>query len=705
MDWIWRLIIPANKLSQYLATMNPPQLEAVSAEKGPLLILAGAGSGKTRVIIGRIAWLLEEKGVDPASILAVTFTNKAAHEMRERLDGLSDYGSNVMVRTFHSFGAWFLRRHAGLIAYSPSFSIYDTEDSLSLLKRLRPELSKNERKTLFYAISRAKDQALLPDEDLSAISSFPELAENYTLYEEALSENNAFDFGDLVFKTLLVLEGYEEVAARFKQRFEYILVDEYQDSNPAQFFLLQALYSPENSLCVVGDDDQSIYAFRGAEIENILQFPHIFKGSKIIKLEQNYRSTASILNAASELMTHNEGRMEKRLWTDKPKGQPPSLHLLDNEEAEALFCAQILQQKNYQGSSAVVYRTNAQSRVFETCFRRLNIAYKLIGSIQFFEREEVKDVLALLRLLANPADLVAFSRIINKPSRGIGPKSIEKLLQGRQERANLLELAQSNLEDLSARASKSAKAFLKLYQELEEKLPNLKLAVFIKLLCRESGIYEYYASLNDQSQGDQKTANIEELVNMAASYPQGREGLLLFLQQTEIGENQNIAEEDRLRPAVSLITLHNTKGLEFDRVFICGLEEGLFPRESIDGKEEEEERRLFYVGITRAKKELYLLSARSRFRFGQRQISVPSRFLNELPQNSVDRSAMPGASSEQNGMQAGQRVYHDDFGSGTVIKVIKTAFEDGLLVHFDSGLNKRFIGAFSRLEKIAGEEL
>ena len=692
----------------WLETLNSEQKLAVQHAHDPLLILAGAGSGKTRVVTTRIAYLVQEMGFQPHSILAVTFTNKAAAEMRERVEQLVPEAQGVMIRTFHSFGAWLLRRNGAPLGLKSSFSIYDDEDVTGLLKTLFENLPRNELKRIGRNISRAKDECLLPTDELGHISADPDFPRYYEIYENRLREIGNADFGDLISLTKRLLEENPQIRQRIQQRFRVILVDEYQDSNRAQFQLLQQLVSPDTWLCVVGDDDQSIYRFRGAEVENILSFQEHFPGTKVIKLEENYRSTGHILAVASHVVSHNEGRLGKNLWTRKEEGIKPLLAYLSDQDEEARFCTRILRDGNY-GNTAILYRTNAQSRIFEKIFRSENIPYRLVGTVSFYSREEVKDSLAYLAFLSNPSDEVAFRRIINKPARGIGAVSLKKILT-----RNGTSLLTGDIMPslalapgfLKGKAKKGIEDFNRVIQELVTSMPGMEnLGSFLKSLIIETGLLDHYKE-QDRLENTQRVGNLEELVSAASEYPSTPEGLAEFLELIEL-DQASLEEEENDMNRVTLITMHNTKGLEFDRVIITGLEEGLFPRGSqYDDEEEiEEERRLFYVSITRARKELFLTSCRKRMLYGRTEQALPSRFLDELPEDHIDVEGAAAPAPRYSEYPPGTRLYHEDYGVGEVISNVENSGHLVIMVRFETGQTMTFLPEFNgyQLEKLGGE--
>ncbi|MGA2976009.1 MAG: UvrD-helicase domain-containing protein [Spirochaetia bacterium] len=691
----------------YLRALNPEQREAVVHEGAPLLILAGAGSGKTRVITTKIAYLVDQRGVSPRSILAVTFTNKAAQEMKDRVLAIVPHADEVMVRTFHSFGAWFLRRNARLAGLDPHFSIYDEDDSLSLLKGI---LGKGEDRgslrRAYDQISRTKDLGIGPDAPKDAIVNAGCDPDVFTSYEKAKRSTGNVDFGDLILMPLELLKRFPEARDRTRQRFRVVLVDEYQDSNVAQFELLRQLWCPGTYLCVVGDDDQSIYKFRGAEVGNILSFPKVFPDTRIVRLERNYRSTQAILDVASAVVSNNTGRLGKTLWTEKPSGEPPLVVCLQDQEEEAELCARIAQD-GFSGATAILYRMNAQSLQFEKHFRDHGIRFRLIGAVRFYSREEVKDAIAYLSLLLNRNDEVSFRRIVNKPSRGIGAASVEKLVSEWRARAgeagagDLLSVSRRMSKDLPARARSGIARLLACMGELSEKLEETPLAELARDLLSETGLYEMYRT-RDRSEDTAKIENLKEMVSDMASYGAGAGALSTFLESIALASPLDGNDSDADSAAVTLITLHNTKGLEFDRVIITGLEEGIFPHESsrADPEDVEEERRLFYVGITRARERLVMTWCLRRRLFGRTTEMSPSRFLDELPESAIQRSGEEPAQALDEEFPAGTGVYHEEYGAGIVERSWYTNENLLVQVRFQSGRVGRFLPKYARLERI-----
>lgn len=711
------------ELEKYLSLLNPEQRSAVEQFDSPLLILAGAGSGKTRVITTKIAYLINQKNVPPHAILAVTFTKKAAKEMRDRAVLMEQRAEASVIRTFHSFGAWFLRKYFADAGVDKNFTVYDDDDTVSLLMKAVPGLDKNRASHVAHLISLAKDYGYTPDSagltEISANADFPRM---YRLYEDRLRKTGNVDFGDLILLPVLLLEQNEKVRSQMQYRFKVILVDEYQDSNLAQFRLLKALsLCPDGKksgtyVCVVGDDDQSIYKFRGAEVQNILSFQTEFPGTKLIRLERNYRSTDKILAAADSIISKNENRLGKTLIAERGKGKKPVLVFLPNQDEEAKFCASMISQSYKKGCPyndwAVLYRTNAQSLTFESEFLHQKIPYRVVGSLKFYEREEIKDMLAFLSLAANQKDEISFRRIVNKPRRGIGDTAQDKIVSSALSDSGIESLVAScrkTIPSLSKKAGESAGEFCSVMEELIQSISSPKkdslLSEFVELVMNKSGLYEYHKA-QDEMNGTQRAGNMEELVNSAVLYEYSMEGLLEFLEHIEL--DRTIENDgDDASDAVTLITLHNTKGLEFNRVVITGLEQGIFPRENKTAEELEEERRLFYVGITRAKDELYVTSCASRRLYGRFSGMEPSIFLNEMGEQPFrilgERPFMfsggahnAEAESGCGEWKTGTRIYHDDYGYGNIIKSFSREGELVIVVQFETGGTKSFLPAYQK---------
>ncbi len=634
------MVYGVSDVERYLEQLNDRQKEAVLENEKPLLVLAGAGSGKTRVITTKIAYAIEVLGIAPWQILAVTFTNKAAKEMRERVSSMVPGvdTSSMHIRTFHSFGAWLLRVYGREIGLSPNFAIYDDQDSLSLLSGIFPDSRKAELSPVAKAISLAKDMMLFPDSpDLEKVRWGDDFPRQYEQYQKRLKEVGNVDFADLITRSIELLNPNLPVVSHIHNRFRMILVDEYQDSNIAQFELLKALAGPNSFICVVGDDDQSIYRFRGAKVEHILTFPDQFPQTKIVKLEQNYRSTEEILSIASSVIANNRGRHQKVLWTANPGGPKPALIYVEDEKAEALRVAREIQKdKKYQGT-AVIYRTNAQSLNFETLFQKEKIPYKVIGALRFYDREEVKDALSLLYLLLNPFDEVHFKRMINKPARGLGPSSVDKILSvSESSQTDYLHSISIACEKglLKGKAGENAKRFALIFQEAAA-MGNKENSVIVEYLIRESNLYDHYKMMDEKNHTD-KLANLGQLIDAVKDYDSSADGLVEFLESLTLDPTTLGDYDPSMEEGVSLITMHNTKGLEFDRVFVTGLEENLFPSRSCESDEDfEEERRLFYVAVTRAKRELFITSCRKRMIWGKTNFQLPSRYIKEIPDSLI----------------------------------------------------------------------
>ncbi len=724
----------ADQVERLLAGLNGPQREAVRFGEGPLLILAGAGSGKTRALTHRIAWLLATGRAHPNQILAITFTNKAADEMRERVSSLVGGVSRRMwVMTFHAACARLLRMEAERLGYTSKFTIYDEADSLRMLKRCLEELAVDTKRypprAVRARISDAKNQ-LIDAETYQETAGGPfeeMIGQAYRLYERRMLDANSMDFDDLLMRTVNVLELFEEVRNRYRERFRWVLVDEYQDTNHAQYRLLQLLCGEEGNLTVVGDEDQSVYSFRGAEVRNILEFSDDFPTAAVIKLEQNYRSTETILEAANAVITHNTGRLGKHLWSDLGEGEKIHVAELEDEHAEARFVAgeieELIDQAGLSRDEiAVFYRTNAHSRVLEDILVRYELPYQVIGGTKFYERAEIKDTVAYLQLLVNPADGVSFSRVINSPRRGIGDTSQGRLLAHANTTGRTIwevALEPEAVPGLSGAAIKSIARFTELIEELRAEFEGGPVADLLKALLERSGYLDALrAERTIEAEG--RIENLEELVGVAAEFDANREvegpsdvpPLEEFLQAISLYTDQDDLKRDESK--VTLMTLHNAKGLEYDAVFIIGCEEGVFPHSrSLEEGNEEEERRLCYVGITRARKRLWLTHARSRRLFAGRETGFPSRFLSELPDELVEREgtheqALTGWSLGGNGAPApgadpslsfatGDDIVHASFGEGVV-----TAVEPGgvIVVRFSSdGTERKLMADYAPLRK------
>jgi len=628
-------------------TLNPMQKEAVLHTEGPLLILAGAGSGKTRVLTHRIAYLIEEKEVNPWNILAITFTNKAAGEMRERVDSLVGFGAeNIWVSTFHSTCVRILRRYIEHLGYTTSFSIYDSDDQKTLMKQVFKTLDidtkQYKERSVLGIISSVKDKLISPEEFLlNAGQDFRQkkVGEIYREYQNQLKKNNALDFDDLIVKTVELFQNDSQILDYYQERFRYIMVDEYQDTNTAQFKLISLLASKYRNLCVVGDDDQSIYRFRGADIENILSFEQTFPGARVIKLEQNYRSTQNILDAANGVIRHNRGRKEKSLWTANGTGDEILFKQFNDARDEADYIARQIRDSEFSyQDQAVLYRTNAQSRLLEERCIFYNVPYRLVGGVNFYQRKEIKDILAYLKTVANGVDDLSVLRIINVPKRGIGATSMGRVTMFASEHGMSLYSALREARmvpglgkavEKIGRFISQMECFRAMTQSEEYSIQDL-----IEAILEETG-YEEELKAEGEIEAETRMENIQELINKAAAYEEDSQHPSLdeFLEQVAlVADIDNVdSSEDR----VTLMTLHSAKGLEFPKVYLAGMEDGLFPGmmavSSDDRTDMEEERRLCYVGITRAKKELVITAARKRMTHGETRYCKPSRFVEEIP--------------------------------------------------------------------------
>ena len=644
-----------------LELLNREQQEAVLHVDGPLLILAGAGSGKTRVLTYRIAHLIDECGVNPWNILAITFTNKAAGEMRERVDKIVGYGSeSIWVSTFHSTCVRILRRYIDRLGYDTNFTIYDTEDQKTVMKSVCQKLQLDSKlykeRMLLNVISHAKDEYISPNEFLlEAKGDFRQekIAQAYVEYQKELKKNNALDFDDLLVKTVELFQSCPDVLEYYQNRFRYIMVDEYQDTNTVQFKFISTLARQYRNLCVVGDDDQSIYKFRGANIRNILDFEKVFPDAKVVKLEQNYRSTQNILNAANGVIANNRGRKEKALWTEKEQGEPILFQQFQNGYEEAEYVSGEISKKVRKGEAeyqdfAVLYRTNAQSRLFEEKFLYANIPYKIVGGVNFYSRKEIKDILAYLKTIDNGKDDLAVRRIINVPKRGIGNVTLAKVQAYADSRDISFFEALEEAGEIPGlgKAALKIQPFVHLIHEMRLSLADMSMQDLIQAILDKTGYAEDLKN-EDTDESEARLENIDEFINKAVTYEEGAEepNLSGFLEEVALVADIDSVEDGDNR--VLLMTLHSAKGLEFPYVYLAGMEDGLFPSymsiAADDPTEEiEEERRLCYVGITRAMKELTITCARCRMVRGETQYNNVSRFVREIPPELLARkSVMP----------------------------------------------------------------
>ncbi|TPR18387.1 DNA helicase PcrA [Apilactobacillus timberlakei] len=748
-------------VNDVISGMNNKQKEAVLCTEGPLLIMAGAGSGKTRVLTHRIAYLIEEKQVLPWNILAITFTNKAAREMKERVASLLDYGGNeVWVSTFHALCVRILRSHIDKIGYNRAFTIAGSSEQRTLVKRILKDLNidpkKNDPRAILSTISNAKNDLKTPaefNESLNHTSPFEEVVgQVYTEYQKRLHNNQALDFDDLIMMTIQLFEEVPEVLDYYQNKFHYIHVDEYQDTNEAQYKLVTMLAKKYKNICVVGDADQSIYGWRGANMNNILNFQNDYKNANTVMLEQNYRSTKNILSAANDVIKNNVSRKEKNLWTDNDEGDKISYYRGQSEVDEAHFVVtqikKVIEEKNYSYNDfAILYRTNAQSRIIEETFLKSNIPYSIVGGHKFYDRKEIQDILAYLTLIANPSDSMSLERIINEPKRGIGTSSIEKLRVFAQENNWSMLEATKNIElnnTLSNRARTAIDQFGRLMTGLQKIAMENKVTDVTQHILDDSG---YLDNLKQSKSLESKARieNIEEFISVTQQFDNnhddnndGDEPLTDFLADLALVSAQDDVDEQT--PQVTLMTLHAAKGLEFPVIFLMGMEDGIFPlSRSLEKEDElEEERRLAYVGITRAQKKLYITNAFSRMLYGRRQTNPESRFIDEISDNLIhsendfsknnslrtpfdsarsrrsqnfatqrsyhqptQKVQKPkGSGADKKSWNIGDKVQHKTWGTGTVVKVNGTGEDTELDIAFpDQGL-KRLLAAFAPIQKI-----
>ncbi len=736
-------------------TLNEPQKEAILKTEGPLLILAGAGSGKTRVLTHRTAYLIEEKGVNPWNILAITFTNKAAGEMRERISAMVGHGSeSIWVSTFHSACVRILRRYIDRIGFDTNFTIYDADDQKSLMKdickRLQIDTKIYKEKTFLAAISSAKDEMIGVEEftrNAGVDFALQKQAQVYREYQNALKKNNALDFDDLIFQTVELFRKEEEVLDSYQERFRYIMVDEYQDTNTAQFELIHLLAGKYKNLCVVGDDDQSIYKFRGANIYNILNFEKHFPQACVIKLEQNYRSTQNILDAANHVIANNRGRKEKRLWTANGQGEKLVLKQLETSYDEADFVTRDITEKVYKENynyrdCAILYRTNAQSRLFEEKFVVSNIPYKIVGGVNFYARREIKDLLCYLKTIDNARDDLAVRRIINVPKRGIGAASLNKVQIFADANGMSFYDALKKAEEIPGlgRAAGKIRPFVTFIQAMRSKLDLIGLTDLLNEIIETTGYVEEL-ELEGTEEAAGRIENIDELISKIAAYEEDTQEPTLsgFLEEVALVADIDSLEEDS--NYVVLMTLHSAKGLEFPNVYLAGMEDGLFPSymsivSDTAMEDLEEERRLAYVGITRAKEHLVITSARQRMIRGETQFNRLSRFVQEIPSGLFGQEAAPapkkstetknpyrqakdsfkkkpvavsGLAAAKNFGAAekkaldyteGDRVSHIKFGEGIVTNIVEGGRDYEVTVDFDKAGTKKMFASFAKLKKL-----
>ncbi|ASZ07346.1 DNA helicase PcrA [Enterococcus thailandicus] len=740
---------------ELLQGMNPRQKEAVLHTEGPLLLMAGAGSGKTRVLTHRIAYLIEEKEVNPWNILAITFTNKAAKEMKERVNAILEFGGeDVWVSTFHSMCVRILRRDVDFIGYNRNFTIIDSSEQLTLMKRILKELNidpkKYDPRGILGTVSQAKNNLQMPEDFEKMQGSYYEeiAAKCYKAYQKELQYNQCMDFDDLIMNTIRLFNEHPDSLTYYQNKFQYIHVDEYQDTNHAQYTLVNLLAGRFRNLCVVGDADQSIYGWRGADMQNILDFEKDYPDASVILLEQNYRSTKTILDAANQVIENNTNRKPKNLWTENQEGAKITYYRGDNERDETRFVIEKMQHEMREngrdyGDFAVLYRTNAQSRVMEETLLKANIPYKMVGGHKFYDRKEIKDILAYLNVIANPQDSISFERVVNSPKRGIGPGSVDKLRQFASiHEWALLEAAQNvDLANISGKAGRQLAEFGAMIDEVTQMVPYLSVTDLTKEVLERSG-YQEDLKIQNTLEAQARLENLEEFLSVTQEFDKQfekqneetadapEEKLTVFLNDLALVSDIDNLEEDTTQ--VTLMTLHAAKGLEFPVVFLIGLEEGVFPlsRALMEESELEEERRLAYVGITRAEEVLYLTNAFSRTLYGRTQYNRPSRFIDEIDQDLLEIQGMrptpkkispfttktttpsyqqpqvttvsskTATGGENNSWKAGDKVKHKKWGVGTVVRVNGTATDLELDVAFQGQGVKRLLAAFAPIEKV-----
>ncbi len=758
-------------MDEILKGLNDKQYEAVTNTEGPCLVIAGAGSGKTKVLTHKIAYLMQEKRVLPWNILAITFTNKAANEMKERIEMLvGEAAKEMWVGTFHSICVRILRKFIDRIGFDSSFIIFDTTDQRTMVKQILKELEYDEKifsdRSVISEISNAKNEMLEPEEYLvRAQGEFrkEKIAEVYKIYQRKLKENNAIDFDDIINYTIKILMENEDVLQYYSDKFKYILVDEYQDTNKSQFTLVTMLASKHGNITAVGDNDQGIYSFRGADISNILNFEKDFPGTKIIKLEQNYRCTGNILNVANAVIKNNEVKYDKKLWTENEKGELPKVFTADNEYDEGRYIVEQIEHLRREeqlkySDFAVLYRMNTQSRAIEEILRREAIPYKIIGGLKFYERKEIKDTISYLRLIQNPSDNLSLNRIINEPKRGIGKTSLDNIASiAEQANTSMYEIIKNAEQYGLNRVYSNSREFVNFIENIRAQKDEMTISELIKKILKDSG---YTAALENEKtqEAENRIANLEEFLNVAIEFEEesAENGLSDFLEGITLSSDLDNMEETE--ESVTLMTLHSAKGLEFPVVFLVGMEEGVFPgyKSIVEQKELEEERRLCYVGVTRAKEKLYLTNSKQRTTFGSTTHNPPSRFLQEIPKELLDGYEEPASIPESNytwsygsrsnsdvkiyknsepvyaaaksnngfafrtaesflnnltknnepknvdlsGYQSGVRVYHKKFGEGTINYVEEEGNDLKVDINFDKVGHKRLMAKFANLEII-----
>ena len=729
--------------------MNPEQAEAVKATEGPLLIMAGAGSGKTRVLTHRIAYLMVEKGVNPYNILAITFTNKAAREMRDRIENiLGGASENIWISTFHSMCVRILRRDIDRIGMNRNFTILDSTDQQSVIKAILKEKNIDPKKfdprSLLGSISSAKNELTTPEELSKQIGGYYDqvVSDVYTEYQKRLRKNQALDFDDLIMTTIQLFQRVPEVLEYYQRKFQYIHVDEYQDTNRAQYMLVKLLASRFQNLCVVGDSDQSIYRWRGADIANILSFEKDYPRATVIFLEQNYRSTKRILQAANEVIQKNSNRKPKNLWTENHDGEKISYFRADTEQTEAQFVTGKIKElmetgKKKYSDFAILYRTNAQSRVMEEVLLKSNIEYSIVGGIKFYDRKEIKDILAYLRLISNPDDDISLQRVINVPKRGVGATSIDKIARYAQDHdiSMFRALAEADFIGLSPKITKAVIEFMEMVKGYTGMQEYLSVTELVEEILEKSG-YTDMLKAEKSIESQSRLENLDEFLSVTKSFEQSNDdkSLVAFLTDLAlVADIDKLDEDDQPKDSVILMTLHAAKGLEFPVVFLMGMEEGVFPhsRSLMEEDEMEEERRLAYVGITRAEEQLFLTNAQMRTLFGQTKMNPVSRFINEIPADLLDdvmaekksaftpfgksaakspsrpaprkpvaRPVQTTTGGESVAWQVGDKAQHKKWGTGTVVSVKGSGDSVELDIAFPSPMGiKRLLAKFAPIEK------
>ncbi|WP_353892705.1 DNA helicase PcrA [Proteinivorax hydrogeniformans] len=719
---------------EILQNLNPEQKEGVKITEGPLLLIAGAGSGKTRVLTHRIAYIIEKQKAKPWEILAITFTNKAAKEMKERVADLV-YGSEDMwISTFHAACVRILRREAKHLGYNNNFNIYDTSDKMKIIKDCAKELDIDTKKftprSIASAISKAKNQLITAKDYVGHNFHEKQVEKVYKMYDRRVKANNAMDFDDLIFETVRLFRQHPDILERYQNQFKYIMVDEYQDTNHSQYILVNFLAKGHRNICVVGDDDQSIYLFRGADVANILDFEKDYPDAKVIKLERNYRSTQCILNAANEVIKNNEGRKGKNLWTENCEGEKPVFYHATDHIDEIQFMADEINKEQAKGRKlsdcTILIRANALTRSIEEVLLKRGIPYQIFAGTEFFNRKEIKDVMAYLSVISNPSDDLSLTRIINVPKRGIGNKTVERLMAvADQKNKTLYDVLKEDAEQIVSRGKDKIKQLVMLIENLREMSQYLNVTDLLDETVNRSG-YRTMLQSDKTEESKIRLENIEELFTVTKEFDNTHGGSLdEFLQQNSLASD---ADESQIEDSVKIMTLHSAKGLEFPVVFMAGFEEKLFPhiRSMEDPQELQEERRLCYVGITRAKEKLYITAAQSRALYGRVERHKISRFLEEIPQNLIeDKStnkysmdnlysrkgpqkanlggfSMPQKQNTNITYRVGMLVEHKKFGQGIITEIKALGDDQGVTINFEKAGSKTLMASFAPLEVLEG---